>query len=162
MPKADKKSAASHFSSKSRIGLITSSWHDQHVTACTESFFMRLREEGVDTHSVVTMVDAPGALEFPMLAKRMALTGEYAVIAVAALIVDNGIYRHEFISSAVINGIVQVSIETGVPVLSAALTPHHFHEHGAHQEFFNKHMHLKGVELAEAALKVVATIHQIG
>jgi 6,7-dimethyl-8-ribityllumazine synthase len=37
-----------------------------------------------------------------------------------------------------------------VPVISAVLTPHHFHEHEAHQEFFFEHFKVKGAEAARA------------
>jgi len=40
-------------------------------------------------------------------------------------------------------------------VLSAVLTPHHFHEHAAHTEFFKQHMRTKGKELAEACVAIV-------
>jgi 6,7-dimethyl-8-ribityllumazine synthase len=58
----------------------------------------------------------------------------------------------------VLNGIVQVSLETDVPVLSAVLTPHHFHEHAAHEGFFREHMTLKGRELAEACAAMVRPV----
>jgi len=42
-----------------------------------------------------------------------------------------------------------------VPVLSAVLTPHNFHEHAEHQEFFRAHMTIKGQELAAACLSII-------
>ena len=36
--------------------------------------------------------------------------------------------------------VVAVPPETEVPVLSAVLTPHHFHEHAVHADFFRAHM----------------------
>jgi 6,7-dimethyl-8-ribityllumazine synthase len=68
---------------------------------------------------------------------------------------SSGIYRHEFVAQAVLHGIVQTSLETEVPVLSAVLTPHHFHEHAAHADFFRAHMATKGQELAEACLAII-------
>ena len=67
-------------------------------------------------------------------------------------------YRHEFVAQAVLNGIVQVSLETEVPVLSAVLTPQQFHEHEAHVQFFRDHMLVKGRELAEACTSIVDTV----
>jgi 6,7-dimethyl-8-ribityllumazine synthase len=58
----------------------------------------------------------------------------------------------------VLNGIVQTSLETEVPVLSAVLTPHHFHDHAIHSELFKAHMRTKGKELAEACVAIVATL----
>ena len=40
--------------------------------------------------------------------------------------------------------------DTDVPVFSAVLTPHHFHEHEEHQAYFARHFELKGAELADA------------
>ena len=54
-----------------------------------------------------------------------------------------------------LNGIVQVSLETGVPVLSAVLTPQQFHEHSTHIAFFSEHMKTKGKELAEACAGII-------
>lgn len=58
-------------------------------------------------------------------------------------------------AQAVLQGIVQTSLETEVPVLSAVLTPHHFHEHAVHEEFFKDHMRTKGKELAEACVSII-------
>jgi 6,7-dimethyl-8-ribityllumazine synthase len=59
------------------------------------------------------------------------------------------------VAQAVLNGIVQVSLETEVPVLSAVLTPQQFHETEAHVQFFSDHMLVKGKELAEACTSIV-------
>ena len=92
----------------------------------------------------------PGSLEIPLKAKRLAQTGKYAAICASGLVVDGGIYRHEFVAQAVLSGIVQVGLETNVPVLSAVLTPQQFHEHETHVSFFKGHMLEKGKELAHA------------
>ena len=48
----------------------------------------------------------------------------------AGLIVDEGIYCHEFVSTAVIDGLMRVQLDTSVPVFSAALTPQDFLSEG--------------------------------
>ncbi|MBT8115882.1 MAG: 6,7-dimethyl-8-ribityllumazine synthase, partial [Arenicella sp.] len=50
---------------------------------------------------------------------------------------------------AVIDGLMQVQIETGVPVFSAVLTPQDFLSDGQ-AEFFAEHFVVKGVEAAQA------------
>jgi 6,7-dimethyl-8-ribityllumazine synthase len=71
-----------------------------------------------------------------------------------ALVVDGGIYRHEFVASAVIDGLMRVQLDTGVPVISAVLTPKDFHDHADHQRFFAEHFVIKGTEAAQACLQV--------
>ena len=76
----------------------------------------------------------------------------------SGFVVDGGIYRHEFVAQAVLQGIVQTSLETEVPILSAVLTPHHFHDHAVHQDFFRAHMVTKGQELAAACLSIIENL----
>jgi 6,7-dimethyl-8-ribityllumazine synthase len=60
------------------------------------------------------------------------------------------------VATAVINGMMQVQLETEVPVLSVSLTPHHYHDSKEHHEFFFNHFKKKGVEAAHAALQIVS------
>ena len=41
-----------------------------------------------------------------------------------------------FVARAAIDGLMRVQLDTEVPLLSVVLTPHHFHEHGEHRDFF--------------------------
>ncbi len=109
----------------------------------------------------VEFFSAPGSLEIPLMAKKLAKTGRYAAVCASGLVVDGGIYRHEFVAQAVLQGIVQTSLETEVPVLSAVLTPHHFHEHAVHEKFFKKHMLTKGKELAEACVSLIEKLSAV-
>ena len=72
--------------------------------------------------------------------------------------VDGGIYRHEFVAQSVISGLMQVQLETEVPVFSVVLTPHHFHAGEEHQKFFFEHFVHKG---QEAAKTCADTLHKI-
>ena len=96
------------------------------------------------------MIEVPGAFEIPLRIKRLASTGEYAALAGCALVVDGGIYRHEFVAATVVDALMRVQLDTDVPVFSAVLTPHHFHEHDEHLAYFARHFEVKGAELASA------------
>jgi 6,7-dimethyl-8-ribityllumazine synthase len=50
---------------------------------------------------------------------------------------------------------MQVQLDTDVPVLSAVLTPHNFHESDEHKAFFLEHFKVKGREAASAAMAVL-------
>jgi 6,7-dimethyl-8-ribityllumazine synthase len=116
---------------------------DQAVSACRAG----LNERGF-TH--VDVIEVPGAFEIPFRIKRLAATGEYAALAGCALVVDGGIYRHEFVAATVVDALMRVQLDTDVPVFSAVLTPHHFHEHDEHLAYFARHFEVKGAELANA------------
>ena len=102
-----------------------------------------------------------GAFEIPLHAKRLAESGRYAAIVASGLVVDGGIYRHEFVAEAVIDGLMRVQLDTGVPVFSAPLTPHHFHEHADHQRFFHDHFQVKGREVAKACTETVESLGRL-
>jgi 6,7-dimethyl-8-ribityllumazine synthase len=61
----------------------------------------------------------------------------------------------------VIGGLMRVQLDTGVPVISSVLTPHHFHGHEAHQSFFASHLEIKGREAARACALTVETLGQL-
>lgn len=137
-----------------KIAYVQAAWHTDITDRCKEAFIAELARHGYGKDAV-DLFSAPGSLEIPLMAKKLAKTGKYAAVCVSGFVVDGGIYRHEFVANAVLQGIVQTSLETEVPVLSAVLTPHHFHEHAVHHDFFREHMVTKGKELAEACLAII-------
>ncbi len=135
-----------------QYAFIKASWHADIVDQTLNGFKERLAECGVE--AVVRVFDVPGAFEMPLLAQKLAETGEYDAIAAAALVVDGGIYRHDFVAQAVVDGLMQAGLKTGVPVLSVSLTPHNFQPSEEHETFFRAHFVKKGREAADAAMKV--------
>jgi 6,7-dimethyl-8-ribityllumazine synthase len=79
----------------------------------------------------------------------------------AGLVVDGGIYRHEFVADAVISGLMRVQLDVDVPVISAVLTPHHFQEHEHHMSFFASHFEVKGKEAARACTNTMRSLGAI-
>ena len=139
------------------IAYVQASWHTDITDHCRQAFMVEMGKHGYGADDV-QVFSVPGSLEIPLMARRLARTGRYAAVCASGLVVDGGIYRHDFVAQAVLHGIVQTSLETDVPVLSAVLTPHHFHEHAVHEEFFAQHMRTKGTELAEACVGIVAQL----
>lgn len=134
-----------------RYAFVKANWHSDIVTSALEGFLEHIPEDRVD------VFDVPGAFEMPLLARDLAATGRYAAVACAALVVDGGIYRHDFVAQAVVDGLMRAGMETGVPVLSVSLTPHQFQETDHHRAIFRAHFIQKGREAAEAALMIGKT-----
>ena len=136
------------------IAFIKARWHGEIVDRCEEGFLDELRRRGWQAGMVDTFA-VPGSLEIPLLARQLALRGGHAAIVASGFVVDGGIYRHDFVASTVIDALMRVQLETDVPVLSAVLTPHNFHEHAPHQAFFADHFVTKGREAAEACVAAI-------
>lgn len=137
-----------------KYAFIKAQWHADIVNQAHVGFEERIR--ALDVDASVETFDVPGAFEMPLLAQTLAQTGQYDAIACAALVVDGGIYRHDFVAQAVVSGLMVAGLKTGVPVLSVSLTPHNFQPTPDHQTFFYDHFMKKGREAADAAVKVVA------
>jgi 6,7-dimethyl-8-ribityllumazine synthase len=143
-----------------RIGFIQSGWHSDIVDQSRKSFIAGIAKRGFSRKQIECFT-VPGAFEIPLQAKLLANSGRYAAIVASGFVVDGGIYRHEFVASAVINALMQVQLETEVPVISVVLTPQHFHGHESHQAFFRKHMVIKGAEAAEACAAAIEGLQRI-
>lgn len=146
--------------SKGKIAFIQAAWHKDIVEQCRIAFIQKINELGHSDRSI-DFYEVPGSLEIPLQAKLLAKSGKYAAIVAAGLVVDGGIYRHDFVAQAVINGMMQVQLETEIPVLSVVLTPHHFHESEEHQRFFRDHFVVKGTEAAIACAQTMGNIDAI-
>lgn len=139
---------------KIHIAFLRAAWHEDIVGECYDSFV-----ENMGDAYEISVFTVPGSLEIPLMAKKLAASGEYAAVCCAGFVVNGGIYRHEFVAHAVLQGMMNAQLDTGVPILSAVLTPQEeFAEDGSKPEqhkFFFEHMKIKGKELAEACQATV-------
>ena len=137
-----------------RYAFIKANWHADIVDRALEGFQELIPAEQID------VFDVPGAFEMPLMAQELATTGQSVAVACAALVVDGGIYRHDFVAQAVVDGLMRAGMDTGVPVLSVSLTPHHFQETDHHMAIYRDHFVQKGREAAQAARMITKTREQ--
>jgi 6,7-dimethyl-8-ribityllumazine synthase len=140
-----------------KVAVIAACWHQDIVSATTDAIQLEFGRRGcppecLDLHRV------PGAFEIPLHAMRLARTRRYDAIIACGFVVNGGIYRHEFVAAAVIDGLMRVQLDTDVPVFSAVLTPRDFHEHEEHRTFFKAHFVKKGIEVAQACLNTLESL----
>ena len=143
------------FAKPQRVAFVQSAWHREVVEECRIAFLAEIEARGITN---IDVFEVPGSFEIPLHAQILAKTRRYTAIVAAGLVVDGGIYRHEFVSDTVIKALMDVQLRTEVPVFSAVLTPQQFHESAAHFEFFRKHFAIKGIEVAEAC---ASTLHSL-
>ena len=132
-----------------RYAFVKASWHKDIVDSALKGFLDIIPSAHVD------VFDVPGAFEMPLKALQLAQTQKYASVTCAAFVVDGGIYRHDFVAQAVVDGLMRAGLDTGVPVLSVSLTPHHYQETDHHNAIYRDHFVTKGREAAQAALRII-------
>ena len=156
----DRPPAPAHprFARPQRVAFVQSSWHREVVEECRIAFLAEIEARHITN---VDVFEVPGSFEIPLHAQILAKTRRYTAIVAAGLVVDGGIYRHEFVADTVIKALMDVQLRTEVPVFSAVLTPQQFHESAAHFEFFRKHFATKGIEVAEACANTLLSLERL-
>ncbi len=134
-----------------RYAFVKANWHADIVDRALDGFCELIPREQVD------VFDVPGAFEMPLLARDLAMTGRYGAVGSEAFVVYGGIYRHDFVAQAVVDGLMRAGLDSGVPVLSVSLTPHQYQETAHHDAIFRAHFIEKGREAARAALSIGKT-----
>jgi len=144
-----------------RIAFIQSTWHSKIVDQSRQSFINQCTLLGI-AENQIDFFRVPGSLEIPLQAKMLAKTGQYAIIVAAGLIVDGGIFRLDFVSSSVLDGLMNLQLELEIPILSLVLTPQHFDQGGTDEKFFFEHFRIKGVEVANACAMTLKNLQPLG
>ncbi len=132
-----------------RYAFIKANWHSDIVDQALVGFCQIIPADQVD------IFDVPGAFEMPLLARELAQTGRYQAVIAAAFVVDGGIYRHDFVAQAVVDGLMRASMDSNLPVLSVSLTPHQYQDPAHHNEIYSRHFIEKGKEAAQAAVALL-------
>jgi 6,7-dimethyl-8-ribityllumazine synthase len=147
----------SQLAQRGRIAFVQSCWHRDIVDNLRDAF---VREMATLDNRTVDLFEVPGAFELPLQVKLLAASGLYAGVVAAGLVVDGGIYRHEFVATAVIDGLMRAQMDTGTPVFSSVLTPHDFLSTGQH-EFFAEHFVTKGIEVAQSCAAALGSYSRL-
>ena len=143
-----------------RVAFVQASWHRDVVEECRIAFLEEIEARHI-SRAQVDLFEVPGSFEIPLHAQLLAKTRRYTAIVAAGLVVDGGIYRHEFVADTVIKALMDVQLKPEVPIFSAVLTPQQFHESAVHHDFFRKHFVIKGIEVAEACANTLHSLERL-
>jgi 6,7-dimethyl-8-ribityllumazine synthase len=70
----------------------------------------------------IDLLKVPGAWEIPLIAKRVAASGNYDAVICLATIVRGGTPHFDYVAAEASKGIATASLETGVPIAFGVLT----------------------------------------
>lgn len=141
------------------IAFVQSCWHKEIVDQFKRGFAEAI-EPQVGTGVQLDYFEAPGVVEIPLMTKLLANQGQYDAIVVSGLIVDHGVYRHEFVAQSVMDSIMGVQMDTEVPVIYGILTAQDFMSEGR-ETFFFDHFLIKGGEAARACAMTLQNVAKI-
>ena len=133
-----------------RIGIVVSQWNVDITNALLEGA-KEVLLNAYDAPDHIDIMYVPGSFELPFGARQLMKPGKCdAVICIGCII--QGETRHdEYIATAVANGIMQLGLMSGVPVIFGVLTTND--EAQAKERAGGKHGN-KGAEAAATALQM--------
>jgi 6,7-dimethyl-8-ribityllumazine synthase len=102
-----------------RVALVAARFNEDIVERLVAGATDELGRHGCE---VVETVWVPGAFEIPVVAQRLAASGEVEAVVALACVIRGGTPHFEFVSSAVTDGCEAVARTTGVPVGFGVLT----------------------------------------
>ncbi len=104
-----------------RVGIIRTRWNDEHVTNLVDGAKKALKECNVKEDNIFE-TEVPGSFELPLAAKFLALSGTVDAIITAGVLIKGDTMHFEYICDATSKGIMNVGIQTNVPVVFGVLT----------------------------------------
>jgi len=107
--------------SKLRVGLIRTSWNETLVSSLASKAKHALEEYGVKSENIVKDFKVPGSFELPIAAQKLAQSKLVDVIICFGVLIKGETMHFEYISSATSQGLMQVQLSTGVPVIYGVL-----------------------------------------
>lgn len=83
-------------------------------------------EDALKRHGVadenITVVWVPGAFEIPLVAKKLAQTGEYNGVICLGAVIRGSTPHFDYVAAEVSKGVAAVGLDTGVPVVFGVIT----------------------------------------
>lgn len=104
-----------------RFGIIVSRFNSFICDRLLEGALDTLNRNGADSEAI-QIVKVPGAFEIPLVAKKMATSGQYDAVICLGAVIRGGTPHFEYVSAEVTKGVAAVSLDSGVPVSFGVLT----------------------------------------
>ena len=115
------------------------------------------RHEAKDEDVDVAWV--PGAFEIPMVAKKMAESGQYDAVICLGTVIRGSTSHYDYVCNEVSKGVAQVGLSTGVPTIFCVLTTENIEQ--AIERAGTKAGN-KGADGAMAAMEMANLLKKVG
>ena len=102
-----------------RIAIVAGRFNDHITTPLLDGARATLSKAGLDD---VPVHWVPGAFEIPLVAQRLATTGACDAVICLGAVIRGDTPHFEYVAGECARGLMQVGLETGVPVVFGVLT----------------------------------------
>jgi 6,7-dimethyl-8-ribityllumazine synthase len=104
-----------------RVAIVASRFNDTITLRLVDGATDGLRRHGVDADSI-DLAWAPGAFELPLVASRLAASGQYDAVITLGAVIRGATGHYDFVAGQCAAGVARASLDTGVPIVFGVLT----------------------------------------
>ena len=142
-----------------RIAIVWSRFNEELVRGLLTACDRQLVELGVDAKDI-DVVSVPGALEIPLALQTLALErrgfagARYDALVALGCVVRGETFHFEIVATESARGILDVQLETGIPIANGVLTTEN-------EEQAQARVAVKGADAARVAVEMANTLRAV-
>ena len=140
-----------------RFAIVAARFNHEIVNNMLSAAEACLLEQGV-AHESIDILYVPGAFELPLLASELANSGRYQAIITLGCVIRGDTPHFDFVCRQAASGIMQVGLDSGVPVIFGVLTTDTLEQAQLRSQLNGEN---KGVDAALCALEMNNVLNQI-
>lgn len=139
-----------HEGAGKRVAVVAARFNEAVTSKLVEGALAGLAQHGV-SEDAVEVAWVPGAFEIPLVARRFAMSGRFDAVICLGAVIRGETAHFDLVANEAARGIMQVSLETGVPLIFEVLATESLAQ--AEARAGGSHGN-KGWEAAEVALEM--------
>lgn len=140
-----------------RVGVVVARFNELITKQLLEGARDALRRGGVADDDV-HVAWVPGSFEVPLVAKKMAASGNYAAVVCLGAVIRGATSHFDYVAGQAAGGVARAGLDTGVPVIFGILTTDSIEQ--ALERVGAKGTN-RGADAAFAALEMVNLLRQL-
>lgn len=105
----------------SKFAIVVARFNDLITKNLLQGALDTFEQYGVQKENI-DIAWVPGAFELPLIAKQMALTGNYDAIICLGAVIRGATPHFDYVAGQAASGIASVALETNLPIIFAVLT----------------------------------------
>jgi len=141
-----------------RFAIVAARFNSFVVEPLVAGALEALRRHGIGDDRI-TLVRVPGSFEIPLAAKKLAEGGKHAAVICLGAVIRGETDHYDYVAGGAANGIAEVTLTTGVPVIFGVLTCNSVEQ--ANDRAGGKAGN-KGTEAALTAIEMVNLLKKLG
>jgi 6,7-dimethyl-8-ribityllumazine synthase len=104
-----------------KIGIVVSRFNDVITEKLLQGALGTLKSHDVAEQDI-TVVWVPGAFELPLLATKMALSGQFSAIIALGCVIRGATTHYDYVCNEAAKGIAKAAEKSGIPVIFGVVT----------------------------------------